>query len=104
MISSSNKFAVLWIAHNTYILHYWYLAMSVCSRSCHISHAHFLILSYQAPPPLPSLSKLLMSIFDHSGEHCFRSVPHELEGKRIHTYKEIKDSTCWSTWKELSMI
>lgn len=80
MISSSNKFAVLWIAHNTFILHYWYLAMSVCSRSCQ------------------------MSIFDHSGEHCFRSVPHKLEGKRIHTYKEIKDSTCWSTWKELSMI
>ena len=42
MISSSNKFAVMWIAHNTFILHYWYLAMSVCSRSCQISHAHFL--------------------------------------------------------------
>lgn len=53
MISSSNKFAVLWIAHNIYILHYWYLAMLVCSRSCQISHAHFLILSYQAPPPPP---------------------------------------------------
>ena len=53
MISSSNKFAVLWIAHNTFILHYWYLAMSVCSRSCQISHAHFLFFKLPTPPPFP---------------------------------------------------
>lgn len=88
------------------IIHIFYI---IGTKRCQFALGHAKLamrisysLSYQ--PPLPSPSKLLMSIFDHSGEHCFRSVPHELEGKRIHTYKEIKDSTCWSTWKDLSMI
>ena len=74
------------------IIHIFYI---IGTKRCQFALGHAKLamrISYSLSPqpPLPSPSKHLMSNFDHSGEHCFRSVPHVLGGKGYTHRKKSK--------------